>query len=122
MWASALTGSGFESQPPSLYNHVALAHFLKFCAQLPSVERDNKRTVFVMLVYNLNKTVYQKQKELQFRLLQLLTLVNLQPATRKQIQKVQGLSARMNFRPLSKVPALRITAPMTDASSLGFCN
>lgn len=77
MWAPAFTGSGFESQPPSLYNHVALAHFLKFCAKLPSVERDNKRTVFVMLVYNLNKMVYQKQRELQFRLLQLLTLVNL---------------------------------------------
>lgn len=86
------------------------------------MKRDNKRTVFVILVYNLNKLVYRKQREHQFCLLQLLTLVNLQPVTRKQIQKVQGLSARMNFQPLSKAQMLKITAPMTDASSMGFCN
>lgn len=101
---------------------MALAHFLKFCAKLPRVKRDNKRTVFVILVYNLNKMVYQKQSELQFCLLQLLTSVNLQPTTRKQIQKVQGLSARVNFRPSTKVPMLKITAPVTAVPSLGFCN
>lgn len=75
-----------------------------------------------MLVYNLNELAYRRQTGLQFCLLQLWTLVNLQPATRKQTQRVQGLATRMDVQPWSEAQMLKVTAPMTDASSLGFCN